>query len=120
VQKKLSPFYAFLLIPALVISGCSKAPENQPPRTIQVEMKKYTITPAEIRVKQGEAIDLEITSADTEHGFDVPELKISEPVKKGMPARVRLDTSRKGTFKVECGIICGARHDEMRAQVVIE
>lgn len=115
--KNLSPFYAILLAGAL-FSGC--ASPAVPARTIAVEMKKYTIAPAQIRVKQGESVTLQVAAADVEHGFDVPDLKISEPVKPGKSATIRLDTRKKGTFNVECGIICGARHDEMKAQIIVE
>ena len=118
MQKNLRLFYAILVVPAWLVSGCSR--QQAPARVIQVEMRKYTITPAEIHAKQNESVQLNVTSADTEHGFDVPDLKVSEPVKPGMPATIRLDTSQKGTHNVECGIICGAHHEEMRAKIIIE
>ncbi|HEY2169513.1 MAG TPA: hypothetical protein VGJ30_07800 [Candidatus Angelobacter sp.] len=39
-------------------------------------MKKYTIEPAIIHVKANQVTELEISSADVQHGFDVPGLGI--------------------------------------------
>jgi cytochrome c oxidase subunit 2 len=83
-------------------------------------MKKYAVVPEEIRVKQGETIVLEVSTPDVQHGFDVPDLGIKESIQPGKPARFPIKTDRKGRFEVVCGIICGARHDEMRGAIVVE
>jgi cytochrome c oxidase subunit 2 len=83
-------------------------------------MKKYAVIPAEIRVRQGEAVVLEVSTPDVQHGFDVPELGVKESIQPGKPARFAIPTDRKGKFEVECGIICGSRHDEMRGAIIVE
>jgi cytochrome c oxidase subunit 2 len=83
-------------------------------------MRKSSIEPAEIRVKQGENVVLEVSSADVQHGFEVKDLGISESVVPGKPAEIPLDTSRKGEFDVDCNILCGDGHNEMRAKIVVE
>jgi heme/copper-type cytochrome/quinol oxidase subunit 2 len=105
-------------IVALLAGGCAKPPKE--PRIIKVEMKKYSVNPAEIRVRQGEAVEVHLTAADVQHGFDVPELGISEPVQPGQVARFAIKTDKKGIFEVTCGIICGPRHDEMRGRIIVE
>lgn len=115
-------FYLFLAMFALALAaGCAKKPENVTPRVVAVTMKKGDIEPKEIRAKQGEKVKLNVTTLDVQHGFEVPDLKISEPVNPGQPAaEIALDTSRAGTYKVECGVMCGAHHDDMRAKIVVE
>jgi cytochrome c oxidase subunit 2 len=83
-------------------------------------MKKGDISPKEIRTKQGERVSLHVSTVDVQHGFEVPALNVSEPINPGQPADIGLDTSKKGTYKVECGVMCGAHHDDMRAQIVVE
>jgi heme/copper-type cytochrome/quinol oxidase subunit 2 len=100
------------------LTGCARQPK--PARVIKVEMKKYAVSPAEIHVRQGEAIALELTTADVQHGFDVPDMGISEPVQPGQTARIALKTDRKGTFEVTCGVICGARHEQMRGRIIVD
>lgn len=115
-------FYLFIPIFALCLTlGCAKKPENLAPRVVAVTMKKGDISPKEIRAKQGEKVKLAVTALDVQHGFEIPDLKVSEPVNPGQPAaEVVLDTSKKGTFNVECGVMCGAHHDEMRAKITVE
>lgn len=111
-------FYLFVVLIALAISGCGKSPVTA--RTIAITMKKGEISPKEVRVKRNEPVKLAVSTLDVQHGFEIPALKISEPVNPGMPAEIALDTSRPGTYKVQCGVMCGARHDDMRAQIVVE
>ncbi len=83
-------------------------------------MKKYTIEPAVIHVKAGQTTELAVTTADVQHGFDVPDLGIKEPVRPGDTAIVTLKSPPKGEYKVVCGIICGPHHDDMLAKLVVE
>jgi cytochrome c oxidase subunit 2 len=109
---------ACLLAFAVSSVGCNRPPKEA--RVIQVQMKKYTVSPEEIRVKQGESVVLEVSTPDVQHGFDVPDLEIKESVQPGSPARFPIRTDKKGRFEVVCGVICGARHDEMRGAIVVE
>jgi cytochrome c oxidase subunit 2 len=89
-------------------------------RVVAVTMKKGEISPKQIRVKQNEPVKLAVSTVDVQHGFEIPGLNISEPVNPGKPAEIILNTTKKGTFKVECGIMCGAHHDDMRAELVVD
>ena len=68
----------------------------------------------------GRTADLEVSTADVQHGFDVPGLGIKEPVRPGNPAIITLKSPPKGEYNVACGIICGPRHDDMTAKLVVE
>jgi cytochrome c oxidase subunit II len=83
-------------------------------------MKKYNIQPSVIRLKVGQPVALEVSTADVQHGFDVPDLGIKEPVQPGRPATIRFTPKSKGEYKVTCGIICGPHHEEMTAKLVVE
>jgi heme/copper-type cytochrome/quinol oxidase subunit 2 len=110
--------YAVIGWIALSLGGCSRTPK--PTVHIDVVMKKYSILPAEIRAKQGDIVELRVVAADVQHSFDVPELGIKEPVQPGKPAVFSFRADKKGKFAVECGILCGPHHDDMRAVVVVE
>ena len=110
----------FPLTLGLALLGCRNQPKSSADAHIQVVMKKYTIEPAIIHVKANQVTELEISSADVQHGFDVPGLKIKEPVRPGQPAAVTLKNPPKGEYKVVCGIICGPHHDDMEAKLVVE
>ena len=83
-------------------------------------MKKYSIEPSEIHVKAAQVTALDVSTADVQHGFDVPDLHIKEPVRSGKPAVITLNHPPKGEYKVVCGIICGPHHDDMVAKLVVE
>jgi cytochrome c oxidase subunit 2 len=110
----------FALIFAMLAAGCHNQPKSTADAHIQVVMKKYTIEPSVIHVKASQTTELEISTADVQHGFDVPGLGVKEPVRSGQPAIVTLKNPPKGEYKVVCGIICGPHHDDMVAKLIVE
>jgi cytochrome c oxidase subunit 2 len=106
----------FLLPLFLLLAACS----HEPPVKIAVTMKKYAIEPAEIRVKRGQKVELTVSTLDVQHGFSIPDLGIKEPVQKGRPAVITFTADRAGEFPVQCAIICGSGHDDMRARLIVE
>lgn len=110
----------FALSFAVTAVGCRNQSKSQADAHIQVVMKKYTIEPSVIHVKAGQTTELEVSTADVQHGFDVPGLGIKEPVRSGQPAIVTLKNPPKGEYKVVCGIICGPHHENMVAKLVVE
>ncbi len=102
----------------LVATGCQK---NQATgQRISVVMKKYAIEPAVIQLKAGQPVTLDVSTADVQHGFDVPDLGIKEAVQPGHPAEISFTPKTKGEYKVTCGIICGPHHEEMTAKLVVQ
>ena len=83
-------------------------------------MKKYAIDPAIIHVKSGEKIELNVTTSDVQHGLDIPDLDIKEPVQPGRTTRIYFTAPVKGEYRVACGIICGPHHDDMVGKLVVE
>jgi len=102
----------------ILAGGCQKA--KAPGRQISVVMKKYEIQPAVIRVKSGEPVELDVTTADVQHGLDVPDLGIKESVQPGRTTRITFTPQKKGQFKVLCGVICGPHHEDMMGKLVVE
>jgi heme/copper-type cytochrome/quinol oxidase subunit 2 len=115
----------YVVISAIALSpvvmaptGCSKPPVAA--RIIPVAMKKYSIAPAEIHIKQGETVEFHVSATDVQHGFDVPELGIKQSVQPSHPAIFSFTADRKGEFEIKCGILCGAGHDRMRGKMVVQ
>jgi len=112
---------AFLALSfAMFTVGCQGHPKPAADAHIQVVMRKYAIEPAVIHVKAGQITELDVSTADVQHGFDVPDLGIKEPVRSGQPAVITLNHPPKGEYLVKCGIICGPHHDDMVAKLVVE
>ena len=116
---KKNHFLVLLTFALLILAiGCHSQSSSAP--RIKVVMKKYSIEPAVIHVKAGQTTELEVTTADVQHGFDVPDMGIKEPVRSGQTAIITLKSPPKGEYKVVCGIICGPHHDDMVAKLVVE
>ncbi len=99
-------------------TGCQKSQVTG--QHISVVMKKYSIQPSVIQLKAGQPVTLDVSTADVQHGFDVPELGIKEAVQPGHPAAISFTPKNKGEFKVTCGIICGPHHEDMSAKLVVQ
>ena len=112
--------FSLVLFSFLILAAGCRSQSNPAAERIKVVMKKYTIEPAVIRIKAGQTTELEVSTADVQHGFDVPALSIKEPVRAGQPVIVTLKSPPKGEYKVVCGIICGPHHDDMVAKLVVE
>jgi cytochrome c oxidase subunit 2 len=117
-NSKTGILYAVMAFLALSLAGCGRASTANV--HISVIMKRYSIHPAEIRVKQGDVVELAVSTADVQHGFDVPSLRIKESVQPGKPAVFSFKAEKKGRFAVECGVLCGPRHDDMRGVIIVE
>lgn len=117
-MKKSFSLALFTLSFLILAAGCRQS--SPPAERITVVMKKYTIEPAVIHVKAGQVTELDVSSADVQHGFDVPGLGIKEPVRAGQPAVITLKSPPKGEYKIVCGIICGPHHEDMVAKLVVE
>ena|SRR5687768_8556128 len=105
-----------LLACTLILFGCTGKPDI----TIPVVMKKWKIEPEVIRIKRGQAVALQVSTADVQHGFYVPSLGVREPIQPRMPATIILQVYEPGEHKIECDIICGPGHDDMLGKIVVE
>jgi cytochrome c oxidase subunit 2 len=83
------------------------------PRRIEVTAKKFSFEPAEITVKKGETVELEVSSADVPHGLRIRELKIDLRVSKGKNGEATFTPQTTGTFVGHCSVFCGSGHGEM-------
>ena len=112
-------FRILVLSASLTVCSCARQ-QTVGATHIGVTMRRFAIEPDVIRVKQGENVVLDVSSKDVQHGFEVQELGINEPIQPGKPAHIPLDTSKKGEFDVDCSIICGLGHNGMTAKIVVE
>ena len=97
----------------LVLFIASSSAKPAAPRHIEVVAKRYAFEPAEITVQKGEAVELELSSADVPHGLRIRDLKIDVRVSKGKKAEALFTPQATGTFVGHCSVFCGAGHGEM-------
>ncbi len=111
------------LVLILSMAGCGKRTPTYagPPDTVRsIVMKKWAIVPNRLVVPQGAKVELVLSTADVEHGLDVPGLGINEPVQPGQPpAIIRFLAQMPGVYPMRCSIACGREHDKMTGAIVI-
>ena len=98
------------------------AGHEKPDRVINVVAERFTFVPSQIKLRQGEVVELRIRSLDTNHGFLIREADVNVIVpKRGKgDARILFRAQRKGLFPFECSKACGAGHTIMRGSIVVE
>jgi cytochrome c oxidase subunit 2 len=96
---------------SLALSGASPTPEA--PRRIEVSVKKFAYTPAEITVKKGEPVVLVLTTGDVTHGLKFKELNLNAKVEKGRPSELAFTPDQVGDFVGHCSVFCGSGHGSM-------
>lgn len=114
-----------LLAFALLTAALSQQPDpatRSPDRVIAVTAERFSFTPSRIAVKQGDLVELVLSSDDTDHGFRIPAAGIDVAIPqlgKG-EVRVRFIAGANGEFVFECSRPCGAGHNLMRGVIIVE
>jgi len=96
---------------SLVLSGFSPAPDA--PRRVEVSVKKFAYSPAEVTVKKGEPVVLVLTTEDVSHGLKFKELNLNAKFEKGKPAELAFTPDKVGDFVGHCSVFCGSGHGSM-------
>ncbi len=89
------------------------APSADAPRKIDVVVKKFAYEPAEITVKKGEPVVLELTTADVAHGLKFKELDLNTKIEKGKTSELSFTPTKTGDFVGHCSVFCGSGHGSM-------
>jgi len=96
---------------AFALTGFAPAPEA--PKRIDVSVKKFAYEPAEITLKKGEPVVLELTTQDVAHGLKFKELDLNTKIEKGKTAELAFTPTKTGDFVGHCSVFCGFGHGSM-------
>ena len=88
-------------------------------RVVKVSARKFAFTPAEITLKKGEPVTLELSSEDVFMGFNAPDLKVRSDIVPGKSMRLRFTPDKAGTFPFLCDIFCGDGHETMSGKIIV-
>lgn len=108
-----------------------------PPRTITMEAKDFEFVPAEIHMKVGEKVRLEVTSSDRTHGLHISPFPDGAQVntapglafvfgedcwklKKDETVPVDIEATEPGTYSFLCCKSCGSGHKRMKGKIIVE
>ena len=112
----------FLLMAAFITMnaayGSSKNSKHE--REIKIVAQRFSYTPNEIILKNGEPVRLEFTSLDFVHGFNVPDLNIRADLPPGKVIIIHLTPQKAGTYDFICDNFCGAGHEDMGGKIIVK
>jgi cytochrome c oxidase subunit 2 len=91
----------------------------QSPRVIKVVARKFVFRPEEIALRRGEAVTIELTSADVVMGFNAPDFKVRSDIIPGTVTSVTFTPDKVGTFTFLCDVFCGDGHETMSGRLVV-
>ncbi len=89
-------------------------------RVIKVTARKFTYDPDEIVFKAGEAVVLELTSADVHMGFKCPDLGLRADIFPEKQTRIPLKVDQAGRYDFYCDVFCGDDHENMTGTIVVQ
>lgn len=104
-------FVGLLAMGSLALPGFSPTPDA--PRRIEVSVKRFSYTPAEITLKKGEPVVLVLATQDVTHGLKFKELNLNTKFEKGKPAELAFTPDKVGEFIGHCSVFCGSGHGTM-------
>jgi cytochrome c oxidase subunit 2 len=98
------------------------ASSRKPDQTVSITAERYTFTPATVKVKEGELVELVFSSDDTDHGVRLPSADVDAaiPQRGKGELRIRFIAHKRGRYVFECSRPCGAGHNLMRGEIVVE
>lgn len=89
---------------------------------VEIVAERFTFTPSEIRVPVGTTLELRVSSDDTMHGFRIvgKNVDLAVPKRRQGEAVVLFEANEVGRFRFECSRLCGAGHNFMQGEIVVE
>lgn len=117
-----SLLFVVLATAALLAVGSAPSPASQEPEVIEIAAERFAFTPSRIRVRAGTTVQFRLSSDDTSHGFRIVGTNVNVRIpKRGRgEATVTFTPKEPGTYTFECSHLCGAGHDFMRGELVVE
>lgn len=112
------PFVLVAVFLFAVLSGAVGAPQPQV-HEFAVVAKKYAFVPERFEVTEGDEVRFVVTSTDTDHGFEIRQLRIKELVPENETKTIAFTAPAAGTYAIRCSEWCGKGHRTMKATLVV-
>ena len=87
------------------------------PRVITITAKRFAFTPAEIKLKKGDPVTIQLTTDDVTHGFFLRPLGIDSDIEPGKTTSLTVTPDKTGKFTLICDHFCGIHHGRMHMVV---
>ncbi len=113
---------AAVLLSLAVVGDVPAAKQEQERPVIRISAERFSFTPSRITLAVGDEVEIRITSQDTAHGFRIvgSETDVIIPKRGSGEASVIFRADKAGRLTFECSRMCGAGHNFMRGEIVVE
>lgn len=115
LQKSIFALLALAAVPAL--APAAGQAHDAAPQVIEIHVKKFAYSPAEITLHKGQTYSLHITSDDVPHSLRIRQLGVNAIAKPGQFTDATVTPDQIGDFKGDCGVFCGLGHAKMAMAV---
>ncbi len=88
-------------------------------RSIEIAARRFDYSPAQLTLKKGVPVILELTSGDVLMGFNLPDFNLRADMVPGKITKVRFVPGRTGTFVFYCDVFCGGGHEQMQGVITV-
>lgn len=109
-----------LILLALLYGPASAQNNPAQPVEIKVTARRSEFDPPTITVRKGQPVRLVITSVDVDHGFAIKEFNVGVKIEAKQTRIVEFTPDRAGRFRFYCTVYCGADHEDMFGELVVE
>ena len=79
----------------------------------------WMFQPSEIYIPVGSEVDFFVTSKDVIHGFNIAEKNVNMMAIYGNINKTTVKFEKPGIYKITCHEYCGAGHQNMQAEVIV-
>lgn len=110
--------------------GCSSVHEEAVPatldrasvphQTVAMTARKFEFDPAEVHVKAGTLVTLEVQSTQGTHGIALDRFGIDEKLEEGVKKSIVFYAAAPGEIPFHCSHFCGTGHFSMKGRIVVD
>jgi cytochrome c oxidase subunit 2 len=97
----------------------ARAARESGEKGIEIVARRFDYMPAQLMLKKGIPVVLELTSNDVPMGFNLPGFDLRADMLPGKITRVRFVPDKTGTFVFYCDVFCGGGHEEMQGVITV-
>jgi len=101
------------------VAAWADSPPVEHLKLIKVSARRFIFIPANITLKRGETVDIELSTEDVLMGFSVPDLQARSDIPPGQVMHVKLTPQKTGTFEFLCDVFCGSGHENMSGTITV-
>jgi len=106
VKPSVLPLTTITLVAALVAAGCQSSAKTRP-RTVTITVTDTGFVPAEVKVKQGQPVELLVTRTVEQtcaKEIVIPDANIREALPLNQEVRVTFTPQKRGELRYACGM----------------